>query len=105
MGWLYLTIGIVVEVGAGLSLRMAAHGRPIWYIPMTLGYATSFIALMLTLHAGFGIGVAYGIWAAAGVALMAVAARVLFDEPLTPLMWTGIALVSGGVLLVDLGGI
>jgi len=49
------------------------------------------------------IGVAYGIWAATGVALTAVLGRVLFREPLTRLMLGGIGLIIVGVLLVELG--
>jgi hypothetical protein len=57
----------------------------------------------LALNEGLGLGVAYGIWAAAGVALTAVASKILFKEPLIPVMMGGIALIIGGVLLVELG--
>ena len=49
------------------------------------------------------LGVAYGIWTAAGVALAAVASRILFHEPLSPLMGAGIAMIGTGVVLVELG--
>jgi small multidrug resistance pump len=49
------------------------------------------------------VGVAYGVWAASGIALTAVIARVAFGEPLTRTMGAGIALVALGVLLVELG--
>ena len=49
------------------------------------------------------LGVAYGIWAAAGVALTAIGSRVFFKEPLTRVMVLGIALIMAGVLLVELG--
>ena len=67
------------------------------------GYVASFVLLSLALDAGLGIGVAYGIWTAVGVALTAVASRVLFDEPLTPVMSLGIALIAAGVVLLQLG--
>jgi small multidrug resistance pump len=51
-----------------------------------------------------GIGVAYGIWAASGVAITAVASKYLFKEPFTKVMAAGIAMVAAGVLLVELGG-
>ena len=54
---------------------------------------------------GLGLGVAYGIWAASGVALTAVASKALFKEPLTALMMGGIALIIAGVLLVELGAL
>ncbi|MBR7503027.1 hypothetical protein KCW65_23395, partial [Mycobacterium tuberculosis] len=52
---------------------------------------------------GFPLGVAYGIWAATGVALTALAGRVLFRERLTRVMIAGIALIIVGVLLIEVG--
>lgn len=46
---------------------------------------------------------AYGIWAATGVALTAVLARLIFDEPLSLTMVFGILLIGAGVLLVEVG--
>ena len=60
--------------------------------------------LSLALNEGMGIGVAYGIWTAVGVALTAMLSKLLFDEPLTPLMVPGIALIISGVVLLELGG-
>jgi small multidrug resistance pump len=61
------------------------------------------VLLSLTLRHGLGIGVAYGIWAALGVALSAIGSKMFFDEPLTGLMLVGLVLIIGGVLLVELG--
>jgi small multidrug resistance pump len=49
------------------------------------------------------LGVAYGIWGAAGVALTAIMSMVLFGEPLSLLMGVGIVIVIAGVLCVELG--
>ncbi|SKB09767.1 DMT family transporter [Aeromicrobium choanae] len=103
MQWLFLASAIVCEVIGTLSLRMAATGRHAHYVTVAFGYVLAFVFLTLTLDQGLGLGVAYGIWAAAGVALTAIASRVLFKEPLTPLMSGGIALIIAGVLLVELG--
>ena len=105
MQWLYLGVAILLEVGASIALRIASTGRTIWYAPVVVGYVAAFVFLALTLDAGLGLGVAYGIWAAVGVALTAVASKFLFDEPLTLIMSCGIVLVIGGVLLVELGGV
>lgn len=103
MAWSYLALAIAAEVAATLCLRAAAAGRRIWFVPVTIGYVAAFAALAATLSAGIPLGIAYGVWAASGVALTAVASRLLFDEPLTVLMSVGIALIAGGVLLVELG--
>jgi small multidrug resistance pump len=103
MAWLYLAAAILIEVGSTLALRVAAAGRRSWYAAVTAGYVASFVLLALALHEGMGIGLAYGVWTAVGVALTAVASKALFAEPLTRTMSAGIALIATGVLLLELG--
>ncbi|RSN52510.1 DMT family transporter [Actinomadura sp. WAC 06369] len=105
MTWLYLMGAILTEVTATLSLRMASqpNARRSWYTLVAVGYLAAFAFLTLALHDGLGIGVAYGIWAASGVALTAIASRVLFKEALTKVMALGIALIATGVLFIELG--
>ena len=105
MMWLTLAGAILVEVCATLSLR-ASDGfrKKIWIAPMAIGYLVSFTLLSVTLSLGMPVGIAYGVWSAAGVALIAVIARALFSEPLTPLMVAGIGLIIAGVLTIELTG-
>ncbi len=103
MPWLFLALAVVLEVAGTLSLRMATAGRRGWYVLVAVGYLGAFASLTVSLAEGLGLGVAYGVWAASGVALTAVASRILFAEPLTWLMSAGIVLIAGGVLLVELG--
>ena len=100
--WPALGGAIVSEVLATLALRQALN-HPGFYIVVGIGYALAFILLSLTLKAGMPLGVAYGIWSAGGVAVTAIASRLLFGEPLTRTMVAGIALIMAGVLLVELG--
>ncbi|WP_314034946.1 SMR family transporter [Dietzia sp. CH92] len=102
MAWGYLVVAICCELAATLSLRTAVDDAR-WYAAVVPGYLVAFVFLSLTLAAGMPLGVAYGIWTAAGVALAAVFSRLLFREPLTPMMGAGIALIACGVLLVELG--
>ncbi len=104
MKWVFLTVAIVLEVMATLSLRASEGFSKLGYsVLVVLGYAGAFVALNLVLRRGLPIGIAYGIWAAVGVALVALLGKLFFDDPLTPLMGVGIALIIGGVLLVELG--
>ena len=102
MMWLSLIGAIVFEVAGTASLRLAIDHKS-WYVGVGIGYLTAFTMLSLTLSAGMALGVAYGIWAAAGVALTALVGRFLFKEPFTWLMGLGIVLIAGGVLLIELG--
>jgi len=103
MAWLFLTSAILLEVAGTLALRFASSGRRAWYAAVLVGYVGAFVALTATLASGVPLGVAYGIWAAVGVALTALASRLLFREALTPVMGLGIGLIAAGVLLIELG--
>lgn len=103
MQYLLLIVAIACEVTGTLALRVAARGRNVFYVVVLVGYVLAFTSLWASLRQGMPLGIAYGIWAAAGVALTAVASRLLFQEPLTRKMIGGIALIMLGVLLVELG--
>ncbi|MGU3501450.1 DMT family transporter [Mycobacterium sp. C31M] len=104
--WLALAGAIAMEVVATLSLR-ASDGfrRRRWIAPVAAGYLVSFYLLWLSLSLGMPVGVAYGIWTACGVALVAIAAKVLFRDPLTWRMMAGIGLIIAGVLTIEMGGV
>lgn len=104
MTWVFLVCAILAEVAATLSLRMVSRsGGKKWITPVLSGYLAAFGFLALALNGGLALGVAYGIWAASGVALIAIASSVLFHEPLSKVMGTGIGLIVVGVLLLELG--
>ncbi|MFG1921435.1 DMT family transporter [Cryptosporangium sp. NPDC048952] len=103
MQYVLLAAAIVSELGGTLALRMASVGRRAWYVAVVAGYVGAFAGLSLALDRGLHLSVGYGIWTASGVALAAVASRILFKEPLTKVMLGGIALIATGVLLVELG--
>ncbi|WP_028921859.1 DMT family transporter [Pseudonocardia acaciae] len=102
--WVYLGVAIGLEVLGTLSLRaMDGFAHPWWLLGVVVGYAGAFACVAQVLRAGMPVGVAYGIWAAVGVALTAVGGAVLFGDRLSWLIGAGIALVIGGVLAVELG--
>ena len=103
--WLALAGGIIVEVFATMSLR-ASDGfrKKVWIVPVVAGYLASFWLLWLALSLGMPVGIAYGVWSACGVALVAVIARLVFSEPLTWVMVLGIGLIVAGVLTIEMAG-
>lgn len=104
MSGVYLVAAIASETTGTLSLKLASDGRGLrWYGAVMAGYLGAFAMLTLALKEGLGLGVAYGIWSAGGVAVTAIASRLLFGEPLTRTMVAGIVLIMAGVLLVELG--
>ncbi|HLQ82063.1 MAG TPA: multidrug efflux SMR transporter [Bacillota bacterium] len=104
MAWFLLSAAIVAEVAGTLSLRASDGFTRGWFTLASLaGYAVALVLLGFVLKHGMPVGVAYGIWAATGVALVAVLGRVLFGDALTVPMAFGLALIMAGVLLVETG--
>lgn len=100
--WFLLVAAITCEVTATLSLK-GALTHPWLYIVVVVGYLSSFALLALVLRHGVPLGVAYGVWAALGVAGTASLSALLFDETVTALMGLGLVLVMAGVVLVEMG--
>ncbi|MEV0616550.1 SMR family transporter [Nonomuraea sp. NPDC050404] len=107
MMWFMLIAAILVEVAATLALRMASRpdARKGWFVIVVGGYLAAFALMTVALREGMALGVAYGIWVASGVALTALASRVLFKETFTKVMGLGIGLIAGGVLVIELGAV
>ncbi len=103
IAWVFLIAAILTEVTATLALQAAVKGSWRWYLLVGAGYLVAFTALSFSLSSGMPLGVAYGIWTAAGVALTAILGKVIFKHPFTGLMALGVALIVGGVLLIELG--
>lgn len=100
--WLLLSAAIAAEAFATLSLR-AAVDNPLWTVAAVAGYVLAYALIGLTLRTGMTIGAVYGIWGAAGVALVATFGVVIFGEFLSPLMVIGLVLIIVGVILVETG--
>ncbi|HZU92953.1 MAG TPA: SMR family transporter [Microbacterium sp.] len=105
MTWALLALAIASEVTATLSLR-ASEGlrRKRWIPVIVIGYLAAFSLLGAILAMGMPVGVAYGVWAAAGVAITAVLGRVIFKDHFSLVMGAGVALIAVGVGLIEFGG-
>jgi small multidrug resistance pump len=105
MPWIWLVGAILLEVFATISLKFSEGFTKL--LPSALvigGYAGAFYLLSQALSRGMPLGVAYGVWAAAGVALLAVIGAVFLGESLTWVQVVGIALVIAGVMALEMGG-
>lgn len=105
MIWALLVLAIASEVTATLSLR-ASEGlrRKRWIPVIVFGYLAAFTLLGTILAMGMPVGVAYGVWAAAGVAITAILGRVIFKDQFSVMMAIGVALIALGVVLIEFGG-
>lgn len=101
MHWMYLALAIVCEV-VGTTALKAAEGftRPLPVAIVVCGYIAAFVFLGLSLRS-LPVGIAYAIWAAVGMVLVALTGWLMFDERLDAWAITGIALIVLGTVLVS----
>ncbi len=105
MPYLLLGLAIAFEVAATTSLKLSeGFTRIVPSAIVVVGYSAAFVLLSAALARGMALGVAYAVWAAIGVALVALIGVALFDETLTWVQVGGIGLVIGGVVALEMGG-
>lgn len=102
MKWIYLGLAIVFEIIATSSLRQT-DGFTKW-LPSLLticGYCASFYFLSLSLRT-IPVGIAYAIWSAVGMVMIALIGYVLFGQKLDLAAIVGIGLIIAGVISLSL---
>lgn len=99
-----LALAIAGEVTGTVSLKLSeGFSKLVPSILVVVGYGLAFMMLAQVLKMGLPVGVAYAIWAAAGVALVALIGAVFLGEGMTWTMAGGLVLVIAGVMLIELG--
>ncbi|MDH7795325.1 MULTISPECIES: multidrug efflux SMR transporter [unclassified Beijerinckia] len=99
--YLLLAIGIVAEITATISLKLAnGWDRPLYFIPVAVGYGISFFMLALVLKQ-LPVGGVYAIWAGCGVAGVVLVGHWLFAESIGLRELAGFAAVIGGIALLS----
>lgn len=100
MAWLLLAAAIVCEVIATSALKASDGFTRLWpSLFVVVGYAAAFYCLALVLRS-VPVGVAYAIWAGAGIALITLIGRFLFGQQLDAAALAGIGLIVAGVVLL-----
>ncbi|MFD5076824.1 DMT family transporter [Streptomyces sp. NPDC058274] len=104
MGYVLLAGAIAAEVAATTAMKYSEGFSRLWPSLVTLlGYVVAFALLAQTLKT-VSVGTAYAIWAGVGTAAIAAIGMVFLGEGLTAAKLAGIALIIGGVVLLNLGG-
>ncbi|TCP57268.1 small multidrug resistance pump [Tamaricihabitans halophyticus] len=102
--YLLLAVAICGEVLGTTSLKLSENFSKLWpTVFVIVGYGIAFTTLARVLTMGIPMGVAYAIWAAAGVALVAIIGVVFFGEGINLAMIAGLVLVIAGVVLLEMG--
>ncbi len=100
--WVYLGIAIVAEV-IGTSFLKSSDGftRFAPSAVVVVAYVIAFYFLALTLRT-LPVGIAYAVWAGAGMALIAIVGALVFGQKLDGAAITGIVLIVAGVAVINL---
>lgn len=104
IGWLFLAIAIVAEIGATTALRYSnGFTNLVPSIITVVGYGIAFGSLSQALRT-LDLGIAYAVWAGVGTAIVAVIGIIVFGEPGTLVKTCGLLLIICGVVMINLQG-
>ncbi|GLX93837.1 MULTISPECIES: DMT family transporter [Herbidospora] len=105
MAWIFLAGAIVSEVLATTALKLSnGFSHKLWSVVVVIGYVASFALLSRALKLQMPVGVAYAVWAGVGTAVIASIGALFLGEAMTMAKAGGIALIIGGVVLLNLSG-
>ncbi len=104
MAYAFLVLAIALEV-LGTSLLSLTNGfTRLWpSVGCLAAYACAFVALAQTIQ-HIPIGVTYAMWSGLGTAAIVAVGIVAFGESMNPTKLIGVALVIGGVVILNAGG-
>ena len=104
--YLLLAVAILAEVAGTISLQLSnGFSRLAPSLVVIVGYVVSFALLSIVLKRGLPVAVAYAVWSALGVALIAGVGVVWLDQRLSALQVLGLVLVVAGVVALEAGGV
>ncbi|WP_428821492.1 DMT family transporter [Microbulbifer sp. MCCC 1A16149] len=99
--WVYLSIAIVAEVVGTLFLKSSdGFSKVIPSVIVVLSYVLAFYLLSISLKS-ISVGIAYAVWAGAGVALIALAGFIFFGQKLDMAAILGMVLIVSGVVVIN----
>lgn len=102
MGWIYLTLAIILEVFATSMMKMSnGLSQMLPTVLMFVGYALCFTALALALKT-IDVSVAYAIWSALGIVLISIIGIYFFGESFSYAKLISILVIIIGVVSLKL---
>jgi multidrug transporter EmrE-like cation transporter len=104
MTYLYLGLAVIFEVGWAIGLKLS---EGFTRLPFTLATGAMYIlslALLMLAVRKMEIGTAYAIWAGLGMAIIAAIGILFFGDKATPLKLISLAMITAGVVGVNLAG-
>ena len=102
MQWLLLCVAIAAEVIATSTLKSTEGFTRLWpSVVVVVCYEIAFILLSLSMKK-IPIGIVYAVWSGVGVSLITLVAWIVLGQPLDAAGIAGVALIVGGVGVINL---
>lgn len=100
--YLFMAAAILLEVAANILIKYSDgfKRRALGILGIT-SILASFTALSQAIK-GIDLSIAYALWGGTGILLTALAGRVLFNQKLNRLSWSGIAAIVLGMLMLKM---
>lgn len=105
MGWIYLLIASIFEVGWPLGFKLASvTGNKILWIIFALIAMTLSGYFLYIAQKEIPIGTAYAVWTGIGATCTFIIGVVVFNDALSMMRLLGAILVISGVILLKFAG-
>lgn len=98
MGWIYLGLAGLFEIGWALGLKQSQGFTRLWPSVFTVASIVISLGLLGLALRHVPLGTAYAVWSGIGIVGTVVAGVVLFGEPATAPRLGCIALIACGIV-------
>ena len=100
--YLFMAAAIFLEVAANILIKYSdGFKKPVVGFSGIFSILISFTALSQAIK-GIDLSIAYALWGGTGILLTAFAGRVLFNQRLHRLSWSGIGAIVLGILVLKM---
>jgi quaternary ammonium compound-resistance protein SugE len=103
MGWIYLVLAGLLEIGWPVGLKLAQSPESRWTgIAMAVGFMAASGLLLWMAQRSIPIGTAYAVWTGIGAAGTFLVGIWFFGDPTSLLRYAGVLLIVAGVVTLKL---
>jgi quaternary ammonium compound-resistance protein SugE len=103
MGWIYLVLAGLLEIGWPVGLKLAQSPESRWTgIAIAVGFMAASGLLLWMAQRSIPIGTAYAVWTGIGAAGTFLVGIWFFGDPTSLLRYAGVLLIVAGVVTLKL---
>ena len=101
--WVLLLLAISAEVIGTSCLRLSEGMTRLWPTLLVFTAYAIAMALLSKVVLSIPLGLTYALWSGIGTVVIVLVGRFAYSQMLQPAQLMGIALITAGVVLVNLG--